>query len=119
MVQLGPADMATLDALITSGITVSRSAGARWVLARVREQSAYAELSGRPREASGLVGQGGRPSPAVAEARCSVAQVKPGREQLAATRSTNRPQKQDPKVNRWWGGSTRTQDRRYPPLRRG
>ena len=59
MVQLGPADMATLDALITSGITVSRSAGARWVLARVREQSAYAELSGRPREASGLNARAG------------------------------------------------------------
>ena len=59
MVELGPADMATLDALITSGITVSRSAGARWVLARVREQPAYAELSGRLREASGLDARAG------------------------------------------------------------
>jgi hypothetical protein len=46
--------MATLDALITAGITASRSEGARWVLASVREQSAYAELSERPREPSGL-----------------------------------------------------------------
>ena len=59
MVQLGPADMATLDALITSGITVSRSAGARWVLARVREQSAYAESASGPREASGLNARAG------------------------------------------------------------
>jgi hypothetical protein len=54
MVQLGPADMATLDTLITAGIAASRSEGARWVLARVREQPTYTELSERPREASGL-----------------------------------------------------------------
>jgi Arc/MetJ-type ribon-helix-helix transcriptional regulator len=59
MVQLGPADMATLDALITAGITASRSEGARWMLARVREQSAYAERSERPREASGFNAQAG------------------------------------------------------------
>jgi hypothetical protein len=59
MVQLGPADMATLDALITAGITASRSEGARWVLARVREQPAYAQLSERPPEASVLSARAG------------------------------------------------------------
>ncbi|HEY1664944.1 MAG TPA: hypothetical protein VGG54_04575 [Trebonia sp.] len=47
---LGPADLATLDALITAGIAASRAEGARWALARIREQSAYAQLSERPRE---------------------------------------------------------------------
>jgi hypothetical protein len=48
--QLGPADLATLDTLITAGIAASRSAGTRWALARVREQPAYAKLSERARE---------------------------------------------------------------------
>jgi hypothetical protein len=50
MAQLGPADTETLDALITAGIAASRSESVRWALARVREQSAYAELSERARE---------------------------------------------------------------------
>ena len=37
----------TLDTLITSGIATSRSEAARWALARVREQPAYAELGER------------------------------------------------------------------------
>jgi len=40
----GPADLATLDALITAGIAVSRADAVRWALARVREQPAYAQL---------------------------------------------------------------------------
>ena len=57
--QLGPADLATLDTLITAGIAASRSEGTRWALARVREQQAYAELSeqtrapGEPRPRAG------------------------------------------------------------------
>jgi Arc/MetJ-type ribon-helix-helix transcriptional regulator len=48
--RLGPADLATLDALITSGIAASRAEGARWALARLREQPAYAQLSEPARE---------------------------------------------------------------------
>jgi hypothetical protein len=47
---LGPADLATLDTLITGGIAASRAEGARWALARIREQPAYAQLSERARE---------------------------------------------------------------------
>jgi hypothetical protein len=47
---LGSADLATLDALITAGIAASRSDGARWALARIREQPAYARLTKRTRE---------------------------------------------------------------------
>jgi hypothetical protein len=47
---LGAADLATLDTLITEGIAASRSEAARWALARVREQSAYARLSEQTRE---------------------------------------------------------------------
>jgi hypothetical protein len=50
---LGPVDLATLDALITAGIAASRAEGARWALARLREQPAYAALSQRPREPGG------------------------------------------------------------------
>jgi hypothetical protein len=42
---LGPADLATLDTLITAGIATSRAEAARWALARLREQPAYAQLS--------------------------------------------------------------------------
>ena len=47
---LGPADLATLDMLVTGGIAASRAQGARWALARLREQPAYAQLSQRARE---------------------------------------------------------------------
>jgi hypothetical protein len=47
---LGPVDLATLDALITAGIAASRAEGARWALARIREQPAYVQLSERARE---------------------------------------------------------------------
>jgi hypothetical protein len=50
MAKLGPADLATLDALVTAGIAASRAEGARWALARIREQPAYAQLSEQPRE---------------------------------------------------------------------
>lgn len=47
---LGPVDLATLDALITAGIAASRAEGARWALARIREQPAYAQLTERARD---------------------------------------------------------------------
>jgi hypothetical protein len=47
---LGPVDLATLDTLITAGIAASRAEAARWALARIREQPAYAQLSERARE---------------------------------------------------------------------
>ena len=37
MVRLGPADLATLDSLITAGIVNSRAQGLRWALSRIRE----------------------------------------------------------------------------------
>jgi Arc/MetJ-type ribon-helix-helix transcriptional regulator len=51
MAHLGPEDLQTLDTLITAGIAGSRSEGARWALARIREQPAYAHLSEQAREA--------------------------------------------------------------------
>ena len=53
---LGPADLETLDTLITAGIAASRSECTRWALARVREQPAYAELSAQAQNPSGLTG---------------------------------------------------------------
>ena len=47
---LGAVDLATLDTLITAGIAASRAEAARWALARIREQPAYARLSERARE---------------------------------------------------------------------
>ena len=46
---LGAVDLATLDTLITAGIAASRAEAARWALARIREQPAYARLSERAR----------------------------------------------------------------------
>ena len=44
MARLGPADLETLDALITAGIAASRAEAVRWALARIRERPAYAQL---------------------------------------------------------------------------
>lgn len=52
MAHLGPADLQTLDTLITAGLTTSRSESARWALARIREQAAYARLSDQARPGS-------------------------------------------------------------------
>jgi Arc/MetJ-type ribon-helix-helix transcriptional regulator len=49
-VRLGPADLEMLDTLITAGIAASRAEAIGWVLARIRERSAYARLSERARE---------------------------------------------------------------------
>jgi hypothetical protein len=50
MARLGPADIETLDALITAGIAASRAEAVRWALARIRERPAYAQLHERARE---------------------------------------------------------------------
>ncbi len=50
MARLGPADLETLDALITAGIAASRADAVRWALARIRERPAYAQLRERARE---------------------------------------------------------------------
>ena len=39
---LAPADLATVDALITAGISASRAEAMRWALARIREDPAFA-----------------------------------------------------------------------------
>ena len=49
-IRLGPADLETLDALITTGTAASRAEAVGWVLARIRERPAYAMLSERARE---------------------------------------------------------------------
>jgi hypothetical protein len=40
MTRLGPADLATLDSLITAGIVNSRAEGIRWAVGRLREHPA-------------------------------------------------------------------------------
>jgi hypothetical protein len=50
MARLGPADLETLDSLITAGIAASRAEAVRWALARIRERPAYAQLRERARE---------------------------------------------------------------------
>jgi len=50
MARLGPADLETLDALITAGIAASRAEAVRWTLARIRERPAYAQLRERAAE---------------------------------------------------------------------
>ena len=47
MTRLGPADLATLDSLITAGIVNSRAGGVRWALGRIREDRADAQFQGR------------------------------------------------------------------------
>ena len=50
MARLGPADLETLDTLITAGIAITRADAVRWTLARIRERPAYAELRERARQ---------------------------------------------------------------------
>ena len=50
MARLGPADLETLDTLITTGIAINRADAVRWTLARIRERPAYAELRERARQ---------------------------------------------------------------------
>ncbi len=54
---LGPADLATVDALITAGIASSRAGVMRWAIGRIRENPAYAQLQERVGEISELKAQ--------------------------------------------------------------
>jgi hypothetical protein len=47
MARLGPADLETVDMLITAGIAANRADAVRWALARIRERPAYAQLRER------------------------------------------------------------------------
>ena len=57
MARLGPADLETVDTLITAGIAGNRAEAVRWALARVRERPAYAELQQKAREIGELKAQ--------------------------------------------------------------
>jgi hypothetical protein len=50
MTRLGPADLATVDTLITAGIANSRAEVLRWAVGRIRENPAYAQLQDRVHE---------------------------------------------------------------------
>jgi hypothetical protein len=54
---LGPADLATVDALIMAGIGTSRAEVMRWALGRIRENPAYAQLQELIRETGELKAQ--------------------------------------------------------------
>jgi hypothetical protein len=54
MARLGPADLETVDTLITAGIASSRAEAVRWALARIRERPAYARLREHAREIEAL-----------------------------------------------------------------
>lgn len=51
---LGPADLATVDRLISAGIGSSRAEVMRWAIGRIRENPAYAQIQERVREISEL-----------------------------------------------------------------
>ena len=57
MTRLGPADLATVDTLITAGIANSRAEVLRWAIGRIRENPAYAQLQDRVREINELKAQ--------------------------------------------------------------
>jgi hypothetical protein len=57
MARLGPADLETLDTLITAGFAANRAQAVRWALARIRERPAYAELRERAKEIENLKSQ--------------------------------------------------------------
>jgi hypothetical protein len=57
MARLGPVDLETLDTLITAGIAGSRADAVRWVLARIRERPAYAQLRAKSAEIEELKSQ--------------------------------------------------------------
>jgi hypothetical protein len=57
MARLGPADLETVDTLITAGVATSRAEAVRWALARIRERPAYARLREHARELEELKAQ--------------------------------------------------------------
>lgn len=54
---LGPADLATADALITAGVASSGAQVLRWAVGRIREHPAYARLQARVDEIGELRAQ--------------------------------------------------------------
>lgn len=57
MARLGPADLETVDTLITAGIAANLAEAVRWALARIRERPAYTRLRARAREIEELKAQ--------------------------------------------------------------
>jgi hypothetical protein len=57
MTRLGPADLATVDTLITAGIATSRAEVLRWAVGRIRENPAYAQIQERVHEIDQLKAQ--------------------------------------------------------------
>ena len=57
MARLGPADLETVDTLITAGIATNRADAVRWALARIRERPAYTQLVQKTREITDLKAQ--------------------------------------------------------------
>jgi hypothetical protein len=57
MARLGPADLETVDVLITAGIAANRADAVRWALARIRERPAYVQLQQRAHEIEELKAQ--------------------------------------------------------------
>jgi hypothetical protein len=55
--RLGPADLTTVDALITAGIASSRAEVMRWAIGRIRENPAYAQIQERVHEIGELKAQ--------------------------------------------------------------
>lgn len=55
--RLGPADLATVDALIAAGVASTRAEVMRWAIGRIRENPAYAQIQERVREISELRAQ--------------------------------------------------------------
>jgi hypothetical protein len=53
----GPADLATVDTLITAGIATSRAEVLRWAVGRIRENPAYAQIQERVHEIGELKAQ--------------------------------------------------------------
>lgn len=52
--RLGPADLATVDAMITAGIASSRAEVVRWAIGLIRENPAYAQIQQKARETNEL-----------------------------------------------------------------
>jgi Arc/MetJ-type ribon-helix-helix transcriptional regulator len=57
MARLAPADLETLDTLITAGIAPNRAEAVRWALARIRERPAYEQIRARAQEIEELKAQ--------------------------------------------------------------
>jgi len=79
---LGPADLATVDALIVAGVGTSRAEVLRWAIGRIRENPAYAQLQQQVRETGeqgSVLGEdiehSGRPTPSLTRCRSSTSQL--------------------------------------------